>query len=87
MRTVPALLRFVSVLLHLLQDAARFILLGSRSSTAVKAENLFRRKQLVLYLERKVKPQRAHDATRLTLALLRACSLGRKHSSLSGRRH
>ncbi len=34
------------------------------------AENLFLRKQLVLYLERKVKPRRANDATRLTLVLL-----------------
>src|SRR5580704_9681958 len=70
MRTVPALLRFVSVLLHLFQDAARFILLGARSSAAVKAENLFLRKQLALYLERNVRPRRAQDATRFTLALL-----------------
>jgi len=34
------------------------------------AEKLFLRKQLVLYLERKVKPRRASNATRLTLVLL-----------------
>ncbi len=38
-----------------------------RSRSALMAENLFLRKQLVLYLERKVKPRRANDATRLTL--------------------
>ncbi len=34
------------------------------------AENRFLRKQLVLYLEHKVQPRRANDATRLTLVLL-----------------
>ncbi len=46
------------------------MLLGVRSSTAVKAENLFLRKQLALYVERKTKPRRASDVTRLTLAFL-----------------
>ena len=36
----------------------------------MKAENLFLRKQLALFVERKAKPQRANDATRLTLVLL-----------------
>lgn len=70
MSTRIAWLRFISVLLLLLQDAIRLLLLGTRSRAALKAENLFLRKQLVLYLERKAKPRRAHDATRLTLALL-----------------
>jgi hypothetical protein len=70
MSTRIAWLRFISVLLLLLRDAVRFLLLGTRSRAALKAENLFLRKQLVLYLERKAKPRRAHDATRLTLALL-----------------
>ena len=50
------------VLVLLLQDAVRFLLLGTRSSAAVKAENLFLRKQLALYLERKARPRRADDA-------------------------
>jgi len=55
---------------HLLRDAVRFLLLGTRSSAALKAENLFLRKQLALYLEPQAKPGRADDATRLALALL-----------------
>ena len=49
---------------------ARFLLLGTRSRAALKAENLFLRKQLAFYLERKARPRRADDATRLALALL-----------------
>jgi hypothetical protein len=70
MPTLPALLRFVSMFFHLLRDAVRFLLLGTRSSAALKAENLFLRRQLALYLERQTKPRRANDATRLALALL-----------------
>ncbi len=51
MSTRIAWLRFISVLLLLLQDAVRFLLLGTRSRAALKAEILFLHKQLVLYLE------------------------------------
>jgi putative transposase len=51
-------------------DALRFIRLSLRPNWALVAENLFLRKQLALYLERKMKPRHATDATRLTLALL-----------------
>ena len=54
----------------LLSDATRFIGLGLRSRAALAAENLFLRKQLAFYIERKTKPRRADDATRLVLALL-----------------
>src|SRR5260370_2411967 len=64
------LFHLASVLSRLGQDALRFLLLGTRSSAALKAENLFLRKQLALYTERKTKPRRASDATRLTLVLL-----------------
>jgi putative transposase len=70
MRTVPVLPRVVSLVFSLVRDAIRFILLGTRSSAALRAENLFLRKQLALYLERETKPKRANDATRFTLALL-----------------
>lgn len=60
----------VSVLFCLAQDALRFLPIGARSSAALKAENLFLRKQLALYVERKAKPRRASDAIRLTLVLL-----------------
>jgi putative transposase len=70
MRTAPSLLRLVSILLDLAQDALQFLLLGTRSSAALKAENIFLRKQLALYLEREAKPRRATDATRLSMVLL-----------------
>ena len=65
-----ALVHCLSVLLQLLRDAVRFLLLGTRSSAALKAENLFLRKQLALYLERNRTPRRANDATRVSLTLL-----------------
>ena len=48
-------------------DILRFIRLSLRPNWALAAENLLLRKQLALYLERKVKPHRATDVTRLTL--------------------
>src|SRR5262245_45102035 len=39
-----------------------------RSRAKLAMENLFLRKQLALYQERRVKPRRADDATRLILA-------------------
>ena len=41
-----------------------------QSHTRLAAENLFLRKQLTLYVERKVRPRRANNATRLTLVTL-----------------
>ena len=51
-------------------DALRFIRLSLQPKWALVAENLFLRKQLALYLERKVRPRRASDATRLAPVLL-----------------
>src|SRR5271167_746504 len=62
--------RFIFALFHLLQDAIRLRLLGTRSKAALRAENLFLRKQIALYLEREVKPRRVDDATRLSMVLL-----------------
>ena len=70
MRTVHSVLRLVFILSYLAQDALRFLLLGTGSGAAIKAENMFLRKQLALYLEREVKPRRATDAARLSLVLL-----------------
>ena len=70
MRTAHSLFRLVSILLDLAQDALQFLLLGTRSSAALKAENIFLRKQLALYLEREAKSRRATDATRLSMVLL-----------------
>src|SRR5262249_51784405 len=51
-------------------DLARLLMLTSRSRRALAAENLFLRKQLALFQERKVKPHRAHDSTRLVMVIL-----------------
>jgi hypothetical protein len=58
------------MLLTLLCDGLRFLCLCLRPSRALAAENLFFRKQLALYQERHIKPQRATDATRLSLVWL-----------------
>jgi putative transposase len=54
----------------LLLGAVRFIRLSLHRRSALAAENLFLRKQLALYLERKVKPRRANAVSKLTLVLL-----------------
>ena len=51
-------------------DALTFIKLCCRPATTVAVENLFLRKQLGLFIERKAKPRRATDAIRFTLARL-----------------
>jgi hypothetical protein len=47
----------------LLVDALKFLSLGFRSRSRLAAENLFLRKQLALYAERRVRSRRADDAT------------------------
>jgi putative transposase len=54
-------------------DLVRFLGSSLRSRTALAAENLFLRKQLALYRERRVKPRRASDPMRLALVLLARC--------------
>ncbi len=70
----PRLLRHLGelacLLWTLLGDAARFLGLCLRPSTALAAENLFLRKQLTRYQERNIKPRRATNATRLALVWL-----------------
>lgn len=56
--------------LRILGDPVHFLCLGLRSRTSIAAENLFRRKHLLFYQERKVKPRRADNPTRLTPVLL-----------------
>jgi len=51
-------------------DLFRLARLAAHSHGALAAENLFLRKQLALFQERKVKPLRADDATRWTMATL-----------------
>jgi transposase InsO family protein len=64
------LMRFACLLLTLMLDAGRFLLLCLRPSPALAAENLFLRKQLMLYQERHTKPRRTTNTTRLALVWL-----------------
>ena len=56
--------------LALIGDFLQLLALGMRSHTHLAAENLFLRKQLAFYGERRRKPRRLDDATRLTLVVL-----------------
>jgi putative transposase len=53
-----------------LLDFGRLLTIGARSRRALAAENLFLRKQLALFQERKAKPRRADDSTRWMMATL-----------------
>jgi putative transposase len=58
---------FASILFTLMCDAGRFLFLCLRPSPTLAAENLFLRKQLALYQERRTKPRRATNAIRIAL--------------------
>src|SRR5215510_9880315 len=64
------LLHLTRTIFSVFLDALTFMRLCLRPTAAVAAENLFLRKQLGLYIERKVKPRRATDSIRFTLARL-----------------
>jgi len=51
-------------------DMLRLLVLALRSKSSLAAENLFLRKQLAFYRERKIKPRRADNPTRFTLVWL-----------------
>jgi hypothetical protein len=61
---------FTKLARTLVADCVRFIALLARSRSAVAAENLFLRKQLAFYQERKIKPRRFDNVTRFMLVLL-----------------
>ena len=56
--------------LLLVRDLLHFVALACSSPRRLAVENLFLRKQLAFYVERKVKPRRLNDATRMALTLL-----------------
>jgi hypothetical protein len=58
------------ILIELVAEALRWLRLAFRSSQSTRAENLFLRRQLALYIERGVKPRRIDPATRIALTLL-----------------
>src|SRR3989449_9231767 len=62
----------VRAIVRVAGDVLRFVSSTLRPHAQLAAENLFLRKQLALYLERRGKPRRADDATRIPpLALAR----------------
>lgn len=54
----------------LVRDLLHFVALTCSSHNRLAAENLFLRKQLAFYVERKVKPRRLNDAARIALVVL-----------------
>src|SRR5215469_3208934 len=60
----------LTTLSSIARDLVHLLVLVSRSRRALAAENLFLRKQLALFQERKLKPHRVHDSTRLVMVIL-----------------
>jgi hypothetical protein len=60
----------IRTIFAVLLDIVTLTRLCLRPTTAVAAENLFLRKQLSLFVERQIKPRRATDSIRFTLARL-----------------
>src|SRR5688572_18332992 len=56
--------------LLLIRDLLHFLTLICFSHHRLAAENLFLRKQLAFYVERKVKPRRLNDAARIAFVVL-----------------
>src|SRR5580700_8158329 len=67
----------ISMMISVLSDLLPSFKLSFRSRTALLAENLFLRKQLAFYQERKARPRRLTDAARLSLVFCRAGFAGR----------
>ena len=63
-------LHLIRTIFGVFVDGLMFMRLCFRPTAAVAAENLFLRKQLGLFLDRQVKPRRATDSIRFTLARL-----------------
>jgi hypothetical protein len=64
------MLRVAVILIQLIAETLRWVRLAFRSSRSIKAENLFLRRQLALYIERGVKPRRIDPITRIGLTVL-----------------
>src|ERR1019366_2127727 len=58
------------ILIPLLGETLRWWRLAFRSTRSIKAENLFLRPQLALYVERGIKPRRGDPVTRISLTIL-----------------
>src|SRR5471030_73750 len=64
------MLTLSEILFRLVGDVLRGPALAVRSSHSIKAENMFLRRQLALYLERGVGPRRIDSVKRIRLSLL-----------------
>ena len=60
----------LTTLLSVAYDLVRLLVFSVRSRRALAAENLYLRKQLALFQERRVKAHRANDSTRLIMVIL-----------------
>jgi putative transposase len=69
-RWLRSRLSFACLLFTLMCDAGRFLLLCLHPSPALAAENLFLRKQLMLYQERQTAPRHATNTMRFALVWL-----------------
>lgn len=64
------MLTVFGTLFQLVDDALRWWALAFRSSRSIKAENLFLRRPLELYIERGARPRRIDSVTRIRLSVL-----------------
>jgi putative transposase len=64
------MMKFFLLWLKLFADFFSFLVLSLRSRSSLATENLFLRKQLAFYQERKIRPRRTSHPTRLTLLWL-----------------
>src|SRR5208283_4661322 len=64
------MLKSCQLWLNVAVDLFRFLVVSFRSESSLAAENLFLRKQLAFYQERKIKPRRTSHSARVTLVFL-----------------
>ena len=64
------LTRSLTTLSSVACDLVGLVVVIFRSRRALAAENMFLRKQLAPFQERKMRPRRAHDSTRLIMVIL-----------------
>ena len=68
--TLKKIKSFLSIFSDRFQDIIKFLCQLCQSKAGLAAENMFLRKQLAMYEERKVKPKRATNAIRIAMAWL-----------------
>jgi hypothetical protein len=63
--------------LNLFADLIRLLIRGLRSKTSLAAENLFLRKQLAVYQERRIKPRRTSVVRKNSMTVMQRGPRGR----------